>query len=94
MSTLTKKEILKRGFKEYYADYYRLEGTLEEYSYKVTLLACGKAQCRPRLFSISIDRIPNIHFDNKNPYSWTFHLYKVIGNTEELDELFKLAQIC
>ena len=93
MATLTKKEILKRGFKEAYEDYYKLEGSSEEYSYKVTLLACGKAQCRPRLFTISIDRIPNINFDNKNPNSWTFRLFKVIWNTEELDELFKLASI-
>lgn len=94
MATLTKKEILKRGFKKVYEDYYKLEGSSEEYSYKVKLLACGKAQCRPRLFTISIDRIPNINFDNKNPNSWTFRLSKVIGNTEELDELFKLASIC
>ena len=94
MATLTKKEILKRGFKEVYEDYYKLEGSSEEYSYKVTLLACGKKQSRPRLFIISIDRIPNINFDNKNPNSWTFRLSKVIGNTEELDELFKLASIC
>lgn len=94
MATLTKKNILKRGFKEVYKDYYKLENSSKEYSYKITLLACGKKQSRPRLFIISIDKVPNISFDNKNPNSWSFSLYKVIGNTKELDELFKLANIC
>lgn len=93
MATLTKKEILKRGFKEAYEDYYKLEGSLEEYNYRVTLLTCGRPQCRPRLFRISIDRYPSIGFDNKNPNSWTFYLSTVIEHTEEMDELFKLARI-
>ena len=93
MATLTKKEILKRGFKKVCEDYYKLEGTSEEYRYNITLLACGRPQCRPRLFKISIDRYPSIGFDNKKPNSWTFYLSTVIAHTEEMDEFFKLARI-
>lgn len=93
MSTLTKKEILKRGFKEVCEDYYKLEGSSKEYNYRITLLACCRAQCRPRLFKISIDKNPCIAFDNKNPNTWSFHVSKVIEYIDEMEELFKLAQI-
>lgn len=93
MTTMTKKYILKRGFKEVCKDYYKLEGTSEEYRYNITLLACGKSQCKPRLFKISINKYSKIAFDNKNPNTWNFNIDTIIEHAEEMDEFFKLARI-
>jgi hypothetical protein len=93
MATLTKKEILKRGFKEIWEGGYKQEGVCEEYKYRVVIYSYTLKQSRPRLFNIEISKFPTIPFDNKNPNSWSFELRTIIETEEDLNNLLKFAKL-